>query len=257
MSLTYVCFFLRHISRLLVKPLSESGEQQARALGRDGLIAKQAFWRRYTSDLGRAQRTTNLILGQDQSLDELQVILEPLLREVAKGVREMYPKVLTYEEATDRFVNEHGPDEPFPLLESEDDVMARFYQWMFQVVRDAIREYRMECLADSKGKDASGSPKVYPVFAVSHSATLRAAIGRLVRDELPTSIDFTPVGRDGAQAGALKVPNTSVTIVDITPHNTNDELWDPERESQVPANPSFLWGAKLKTLTYTKHHQGD
>jgi len=247
--------FLRTTPNPIIQPLVDSGEDQARALRRDDLIAKQAFWRRYTSDLGRAQRTTNLILGEDQSLEEHQVRLEPLLREVAKGVREMYPKVLTYEEATERFVNENGPDESFPLLESEDEVMARVYQWMFQVIRDAIREYRMECLADSNGKDANGSPKVYPVFAVSHSATLRAAIGRLVRDELPTSIDFTPVGRDGAHPGSLKVPNTSVTIIDICPRNINDELWDPERESQVPANPSFLWDAKLKTLTYTKHYQ--
>lgn len=188
-------------------------------------------------------------------MEEHGVQLEPLLREVAKGVREMYPKVLNYEEATERFINENGPDEPFPLLESEDEVMARVYQWIFQVVRDAIQEYRMECQADSDGEKGSGSPKIYPVFAVSHSAILRAAIGRLVRDELPTTIDFTPVGRDGAQAGALRVPNTSVTVIEIIPHNIDDELWDPERNSQAPANPSFLWDAKLKTLTYTKHYQ--
>jgi len=219
------------------------------------MIAKQVFWRKYASDLGRAQQTTNLILGEDRSLEELGVRLEPLLREVAKGVRELYPKVLTYEEATERFREENGPDEPFPLLESEDEVMARVYRWMFQVVRDAIREYRMECRENSNGANASNSPRMYPVFAVSHSATLRATIGRLVRDQLPTSIDFTPVGRDGAQKGALQVPNTSVTIIDVVPHNINDEFWDPERRSQAPTNPSFLWDAKLKTLTSTKHYE--
>lgn len=194
------------------------------------------------------------MLGEEKSLEDHGVKLEPLLREVAKGVRELYPKVLNYKQATERFRKEHGPEEPFPLLESEDDVMARFYQWMFQVVRDVIQEYLIECQADSNERRSS-SPRVYPVFAVSHSATLRAAIGRLVREELPATIDFSPVGRDGAQKGALQVPNTSVTIIDITPRNIHDELWDPERKSQAPANPSFLWGAKLKTLTYTKHYQ--
>lgn len=219
------------------------------------MIAKQVFWRRYTSDLGRAIQTTNLILGEDDSLEDLGVKLEPLLREVAKGAREMYPKAMTYEEAMERFRNKHGPNEPFPLLESEDEVMTRVYKWMFQVVRDAIREYRLEYQASWNDASDSFRPRVYPVFAVSHSATLRAAIGRLVRDQLPTTIDFTPVGRDGAQPRALKVPNTSVTIIDIVPHNTDDELWDPERESQVPDNPSFLWDAKLNTLTSTKHYQ--
>ena len=237
------------------QPLTAAGQEQARLLGRDDLIAKQVFWRRYTSDLGRAKQTTNLILGEDESLENLGVRLEPLLREVAKGAREMYPKAFSYDEAMVRFRNEHGPDEPFPLLESEDEVMARVYKWMFQVVRDAIREYRLECQANSNDASDGFRPRVFPVFAVSHSATLRAAIGRLVRHQLPTTIDFSPVGRDGAQPGALRVPNTSVTIIDVAPHNINDELWDPERESQVPENPSFLWDAQLKTLTYTKHYQ--
>lgn len=217
------------------------------------MIAKQTFWRKYTSDLGRAQHTTKLILGEDESLEDLDVELEPLLREVAKGAREMYPKKMTYEEAEKRFRNDYGRDEPFPLLESEDEVMARVYRWIFQVLRDAIEEYRLECQSED---DGGRGVKVYPVFGVSHSATLRAAIGHLVRNELPDDVDFTPVGRDGAYAGSLKVPNTSLTIIDIMPYNMNDELWDPERSSQdVPADPSFLWAAKLKTLTYTNHYQ--
>ena len=180
--------------------------------------------------------------------------LEPLLREVAKGAREMYPKKLTYEEAQARFRQDYGPDEPFPLLESEEQVMARVYRWMFQVLREAIEEYRLECRANKARR--STAARVYPVFAVSHSATLRAAITHLVRKELSSNIDFTPVGRDGAYPGSLHIPNTSVTVIDIIPHDLNDEFWDAERTSQqVPADPSFLWTAKLKTLTYTTYNQ--
>jgi broad specificity phosphatase PhoE len=217
------------------------------------MITKQSFWRKYSSDLGRAQRTTNLILGEEDCLEDLDVELEPLLREVAKGVREMYPKKLTYEQAEARFRQDYGPEEPFPLLESEEQVMARVYRWMFQVVREAIEEYRLECQAN---KARRGGTRLYPVFAVSHSATLRVLITHLVRDELPKGIDFTPVGRDGAHSRSLDIPNTSVTVIDIIPHDVNDELWDAERTSQqVPADPSFLWTAKLKTLTYTTYNQ--
>lgn len=240
---------------IIVKPLSESGEKQARALGRSDILAKETFWRKYTSDLGRARRTTVLILGEERSLEEHEVRLEPLLRELAKGVREGLPKSMTYEEAQVAFRKEHGPTEPFPPLETEEDAMARVYKWLFQVVRDAIQEARLECSALSSDEGAKRPQQVFSVFAVSHSGTLRATIARLVRDQLPASIDLTPVGRDGAKKGHMIVPNTSVTIVDIIPDNVEDEIWDLERESQIPTNPSFLWKAKLKTLIHTKHYQ--
>jgi broad specificity phosphatase PhoE len=163
---------------------------------------------------------------------------------------------MTYEEAQVVFRNEHGPTEPFPLLETEDEVMSRVQKWMFQVVRDAIHEARLECSESSANNDGAKNPQqAFSVFAVSHSGVLRAIIGRLVRDQLPASIDFTPVGRDGAKEGSLVVPNTSVTIIDIVPDNVEDEMWDSERQSQVPTNPAFLWKAKLKTLTFTKHYK--
>jgi broad specificity phosphatase PhoE len=220
------------------------------------MIAKETFWRKYTSDLGRAKRTTLLILGEELSLEEHGVRSEPLLREAAKGAREGLPKSMAYEEAEAVFRSEHGPTEPLPLLETEDEVMSRVQKWIFQVVRDAIQEARLECSESSANNNEAKNPQqVFSVFVVSHSGTLRATIGRLVRDQLPASIDFTPVGRDGAKKGSLVVPNTSVTIIDILPDNVEDEVWDSERQSQVPKNMAFLWRAKLKTLTYTKHYQ--
>lgn len=236
--------------------MKESGESQARALGRTNLIVNETFWRKYTSDLGRAQRTAHLILGEDRSLDEHNVQLEPLLREMAKGAREMLPKQMTYDEAEALFRKEHGSAKPFPLLETEDEVVSRVYQWMFRVLQEAIQDRRMHCTAaDSKEGDQPDSQQIYAVFAVSHSATLRAIIGRLVRDQLPSGIDFSPVGKDGATKRALKVPNTSVTIIDVIPRNVDDEVWDPERQSQAPPNPSMFWNAELQVLTYTEHSQ--
>lgn len=238
------------------QPLKESGERQARALGRTNLMVNETFWRKYTSDLGRAQRTTHLILGEDRSLDEHNVQLEPLLREMAKGAREMLPKPLTHGEAEALFRKEHGPAKPFPLLETEDEVVSRVYQWIFRVLQEAIQDHRVcDAAEDSREGAHPDTKKIYPVFAVSHSATLRAIIGRLVRNQLPSGIDFTPVGRDGATKQALKVPNTSVTIIDIMPQTVDDEVWDPERQSQAPPDPSVFWNAELRVLTYTEHYQ--
>ena len=181
--------------------------------------------------------------------------MEPLLREIAKGAREGFPKSMTYEEAQVAFRKEHGPAESLPLLETEEDAMERVYKWMFGVVRDAIQEARLKCSALSSDEGVKRPQLVFSVFAVSHSGMLRATIARLVRDQLPASIDLTPVGRDGAKKGQMIVPNTSVTIIDIIPDNIEDEIWDLERESQMPTNPSFLWKAKLKTLTHTEHNQ--
>lgn len=229
------------------------GMAQARALGRTDLIAKEDFWRKYVSNLGRAERTANLILGEDKSLEDHGVSLEPLLRELAKGAREGYPKTMTYKEAEERYREEHGPTAEFPLLETEDEAYARVQQWMFQVVGDAIREHASQC--SDKDSLSSTPPKVYSIFALSHSGTLRAVFGRLVPEQLPSSIDLTPVGRNGASAGAMKVPNTSVTIIDVTPHNVKDEIWDEERKSQAPPNPSLFWTAKLQTFRSTEHYQ--
>lgn len=230
-------------------PLTREGIDQARALGREKLIKNTMFWRKYTSDLGRAQQTTRLILGEDKTVQGLGVRLEPRLRELAKGVREGLLKKLTYEEAEVLYRIEHGEEKEPPLLETEEDAWNRVRSWMCEVAGDAICMYRQEC------SDLNGvSPRILNVFVVSHSATLRMTVTRLVPDQLPASVDLSPQGRDGASKNALVIPNTSLSIIDIIPNNINDEIWDEERASQILEQTGDLWSAKLRELAWTEHY---
>ena len=81
------------------------------------------------------------------------------------------------------------------------------------------------------------------VLVVSHSATIRTAVNRLVGDQLPSNIVRGSGGDDGAAKGMLVVPNTSRTIVDIavTPPGTEDTGDAPK------------WSAELVDLTNTDH----
>lgn len=193
--------------------------------------------------------TTNLILGEAHSLEAHGVRLESRLREMAKGAREGVPKRIKYEEALTEYRTEHGDDEPFPLLETEEAVWERFRNWMFEVVGDVVRQHRVECQATPHQ-----TQRVYSVFALSHSGTLRTALKYLVPEQLPASIDLSPQTSDGSTSNHLIVPNTSVTIIDIVPSRVRDEIWDEERATQTsPQETNDLWRAKLATLTWTEY----
>jgi broad specificity phosphatase PhoE len=125
----------------LKKPLTQQGIYQAKAA--NGILDKFPFWRYYTSDLKRCQKTAKLILGleeeeseYDGESDDLKVIhtpsyqvnnnnnndennhnhnqnnnvliLDERLRERAKGVREGRDKTLTYNEAFELYCLERA-----------------------------------------------------------------------------------------------------------------------------------------------------
>jgi broad specificity phosphatase PhoE len=222
-------------------------------LGKTDLIRKEPFWRRYSSDLGRAQTTTRLILsiGDDLTpIESLGVSLEPRLRELAKGAREGLSKSMSYEEAKVIFWQRHGPDTPFPLLETEEAVWERTKDWLMEVIGDAVKDYRQQ--SDNKDK----RPKVYSVFVVLHAGTLRTALKYLVPEQMPETVDLSTQTFDGSTSKHLKVPNTSVTIVDISLLEPENEIWDKERTSQrLSSRFADLWRAKLQQLTWTDHYQ--
>mmetsp|Transcript_8048 Transcript_8048/g.23957 ORF Transcript_8048/g.23957 Transcript_8048/m.23957 type:complete len:144 (-) Transcript_8048:284-715(-) len=103
-----------------------------------------------------------------------------------------------------------------------------------------------------KCRRGSRSRRIYNVLAVSHSATIRTAVGRMVPDQLPVGVASGPVGRDGTVEGMLVVPNTSVTVIDVIPTPEGTRGGDDDgREAAERA--MIRWTASLVELTNTDH----
>ena len=207
------------------------------------------------------------------------VIQDKRLRERAKGVREGRPKTVTYGEAVKLHHSENGQDAPLPLLESDDDVWSRVKDWIDEVASEACRtadeddgipSYQelldsediptASTITDSKGNeyqrsayamdtealgsavDPRNQSRRRDVLVVSHSATIRTAVNRLVGDQLPSNVVRGSGGDDGAAQGMLVVPNTSRTIVDIAVTPPETDTGDPPK-----------WSAELVDLTNTDH----
>jgi broad specificity phosphatase PhoE len=114
------------------------------------------FWRIYSSDLSRAEKTTRLILqgarvgallDQEKQREKntadhllkLVVRLDARLREVSKGVKQGLPKSLSYKEAYEWHIRQ-TPYQEIPLLETDDDGWNRMRAFVNDVIRDAVVE---------------------------------------------------------------------------------------------------------------------
>lgn len=220
-----------------------------------------------------AKSTSSSALSEPQP-----VIQDKRLRERAKGVREGRPKTVTYDEAVKLHKLENGEDTPLPLLESDEDVWVRVKDWIDEVATEACRdigpdedslsykelldskqippatitdsnEIEYERSANVMGRELMDS-EVDPrnqirrrdILVVSHSATIRTAVNRLVGDQLPPNIVRGAGGDDGAAKGMLVVPNTSRTIVDIAVMTQGADASSPPK-----------WRAELVELTNTDH----
>merc|ERR1711865_1180541 len=101
-----------------------------------------------------------------------------------------------------------------PLLESELDVWTRIHAWLEEVIEEA------SALQTGTSSFARHAQKLHPagmyeILAVSHSATIRTIVNRLVADQLPSTVVRGSGDYEGSQAGMLTVPNTSRTIIDV------------------------------------------
>ena len=258
-----------------MQPLTQQGIYQAKLANR--AIGNFPFWRFYASDLKRCQTTAAIILGLD-ALDEDDkiisscdvrhgsknngvLILDERLRERAKGVREGQDKGLSYDDAFEIFrrekyeAGERGEDESswtIPLLETEDEVFDRVNDWFEEIVHDAYEHYL----------ENDGENSKYDIFAVTHSGTLRIIIERMVGDQLPKDVKREATDKDGIQVGRLKVPNTSITRIEITPH-VDDKSTDKQQYLDIDVKKSggggetILWKAKLLDLTSTLHLEAE
>jgi broad specificity phosphatase PhoE len=159
----------------------------------------------------------------------INLIVEPRLRELAKGAREGYPKSLSYEEAVARRIQEaddgsSSDDIAIPLLESIDDAWERAKDWIDSLVKDASIEY--ESCNDANSSDGT-KEKVYNVFGLSHSALIRTMIHK--------NYSLT-------KEGSLRIPNLSRTIIDVRPYKVEDSRDDALR-----------WKCRLLHLTDVSH----
>jgi len=224
-----------------------------------------------------APSTSSSAVSDQDASPPPPVIQDKRLRERAKGVREGRPKTVTFDDAVQLHKLENGEDAPLPLLESDEDVWIRVKDWIDEVATEACRDIDQDgdtlphlelldskqipsaTITDSKGVEYERSTDVIgreklgsevdprnqvrrkDVLVVSHSATIRTAVNRLVGDQLPPNIVRGAGGDDGAAKGMLIVPNTSRTVVDIAVTQDADA-------SSLPK-----WNAALVELTNTDH----
>ena len=206
-------------------PLTENGVNVARlAATSDSINGKRSkYWRHYCSDLQRAHRTAKIVLGiekvddNNEETSDINLIVDSRLRELSKGAREGYLKKYTHEEAIELRRREAGVIDnniSVPKLESLDDAYARVVDWIDSIIAEASEDY--ETCDDEEEENVK--PKVYDVFALSHSALIRTIIHKMVDHQLPVDFDKT-------KEGSLRIPNLSRTIIDIQPYKS--KRWTP------------------------------
>lgn len=191
-------------------PLTVVGVRQSNALC--DAIEHVSFDRYFVSDMERARHTAQLIAPSKA------FTVEPRLREMGKGAREGLPKALTYEQAVKMRQGESvARSSHVPLLESDMDVWQRVSAWLMEVVRDAMVQERN--LSD----DAS---RVCSVLVVAHAGIIRNICSKLVPEQLPATVEVGDMGKDGSTMKHLHVPNTSITVIDVSVRDSNSDLVD-------------------------------
>ena len=226
------------------------------------------LWRVYSSDYARTQQTAALILRGGATYDEASqfraaltatIVPDNRLKERAKGVKEGRKKTMPYDEALQLHQHEHGTSSAkLPLLESELDVWTRIQAWLEEVIEEA------SALQTGTSSFARHAQKLHPagvyeILAVSHSATIRTIVNRLVGDQLPSTVVRGSGDHEGSQAGMLTVPNTSRTIIDVAigrrddPNNDDDDNNTTTNNNIAKQPPIQQLGATLIELTNTDH----
>ena len=225
-------------------------------------MAATKFWRHYSSDLGRAVHTATLVLDEKEealhdgtkSSHEFELIQDSRIREIAKGARQGFPKSWSY----NRAIKERQltrPDEPIPLLESNDEAWDRLYRFLYQVIREAYVENQTDT-------DHTGAQK-RNILVVSHAGALRLLLHKLAPNSHPALSsnneldDPSQVPDDNKR---LRVPNTSVTILEILVENLDHLKHMIGSEGEAPPISSEqhekLWTTKVIEFLWVEHLKG-
>jgi len=253
------------------------------------------YWRTYTSDLYRAHRTAKIVLGledihgntrddgeqQQTTSDEggnditdninnnIDLIVDPRLRELAKGPREGYLKTLSFEEAMSRRLqaaiedNRYQLDQKIkvPKLESISDAWGRATDWIGSLVQDASDDYHssmsgkkdVDNIDASCNTDDNETEKIYNVFALSHSALIRTMIHKMVDAQLPKNYALT-------NEGSLLLPNLSRTVIDVRPYYTKLKRSGSSKgkgDDAINGDITLRWKYRLVHLADVSHLSAD
>lgn len=256
-------------------PLTRRGVEQAEAAYK--AFGEHPFWKRYSSDLPRAQRTARIITGvekpcrkdegydtdkTDSDNDESDegVILDSRLRERAKGVREGQHNTLTYEEAWEMYrearFREGLEDEStwkIPKLENEEEVWERVRDFLEEKLVEAYMEYETNKDSDESANRRNRGSVLgvceFDLLVISHSGTVRIIIEKMIGDQLPENIEKEEKVIDGVRERRLKVPNTSKTIIELRPSENPKNLL----KTKLADGKYIYWKPKLVDLTNVKH----
>lgn len=240
-------------------PLTEVGKNQAKLLGRSTLIRETVFWKKYCSDLGRAKETASYITSspEDQEPNSIDTIITTSLRqqppsgwifdnrirEIAKGVRQEYPKSWGYEQALEDRLR-LGKD--IPKSETSEEAWKRIEDFISHVIEEALLlldddeideterninnnqerdkpDHEIDNDDDDDNNDVIDDDeeakrrRIVNVLVVTHAGTLRLLLKKMVPYADPSLNHDDDPYSPSDDSKRLAVPNTSVTIMDVTP----------------------------------------
>ncbi|KAL3763131.1 hypothetical protein ACHAWU_005082 [Discostella pseudostelligera] len=244
-------------------PLTDNGVALAvLAAASDKINGKRLrYWRTYCSDLHRAHRTAKIVLGLEDGEGNaiegsgVELVVDSRLREIAKGAREGYAKSISNEVALAMRRREAdasgrtGLEIDVPTLESIDDAWRRVKDWIDSIVDDASNEYYSTVEEgqhqNNYSNDIGNAPKIYDVFALSHSALIRTMIHKMVGHEIPSDFATT-------KEGSLLIPNLSRTTIDVRPllsRRSNDN--DASSSRWIPSLHQLADVSHLNSATHS------
>ncbi|KAK2918139.1 hypothetical protein Q8A73_004885 [Channa argus] len=197
-------------------PLSETGLEQAEAAGR--YLKGVKFSNVFVSDMLRAQQTAETIMKYNNSCSGLQMVSEPLLKEINFGVAEG-GRVQDLKEMA-KAAGQSFPGFTPPEGETQEQVKERVKEFMKKMYQQIGDEHWCQSGKDDTSSSAPEPPPVEgkaddgvrgtPVHAlvVTHGAYMCVALRYFV-EELHCSL---PQGSDKAHVFSLS-PNTEGTIL--------------------------------------------
>jgi broad specificity phosphatase PhoE len=158
-------------------------------------------------------------------------------------------------------------DDDVPKLESAEDAWGRAKNWIDEVVNLARDDYYSDIEmrkrgnggedvvtsrrgSDNDNDDHEDDPRVYDIFALSHSALIRNMIQRMVGSELPSEYAKT-------REGSLDIPNLSRTIIDVRPHHCDGDTHHRSSlssgNSEMSTRRTTGWTCSLRRLADVSH----
>ena len=198
-------------------PLTDKGRSEAERVG--VALSTLKFSKVFASDLKRVVTTSEILLAQSSTYKpDLEAIqFNPLLREMAFGVRESLSKTIPIAEAIKIVAEKNGiaVEDVVDTAETLDQILQRQKDFLSKVLYPQLVEYK-----NNKGDDDDSIPMV---LCVSHGGFIRRLLTYLCNIE-----------------GLTGISNCSISIVSVE--------WPPGA-----APEGFVCSAERKDIDITSH----